>query len=158
MAKPKYIGQNQDHDGNELRNFVLWLLTTAQTITKLIKTGHIGYDTQKDKVVVKTSTDLKELAFRESQIEKTSSFTVDSTYDRAEVFISSATPVTVTVNAVSNDFQCQFINIGAGSATFSAGTGTLSTPDGTILAQNKVSTLIKRNASGTIYLKGELTS
>ena len=158
MAKTKYIGQHENHDGLEIRNFLLWLLTTAQVVAKVITTGHIAFNTTKDRVVVKTSDAVRELAYIEQQHEVNANVTIDDTYDRSEVFISSSTPVTITVNTVSDDFQCQFFNIGAGSATFTAGTATLSTPDGTILAQNKVSTLIKRNLNSTVYLKGELTS
>lgn len=155
--KPYGIDLDVDHGGNELRNFVLWLLTTAQTITKLIKTGHVGYDTQKDRLVVKTSTGLKELAFRESQSEKSASFTLDSTYDRAEVFIASASAVTITVDTLPDGFQCQFYNIGPAPVNFVAGTATINTPDGYILNQDKVSTVIKRTLTSQVYIKGELT-
>lgn len=91
------------------------------------------------------------------QKEITSSYSIEDADNKHTIFINSATPVTITFNALTiPNFECSFYNLGAGSVTFADGTAVVGYPDGTVLATNKVCALL-RVLSTTIYkLKGEL--
>lgn len=158
MAKTRKIGQNQDHGGNELRNFVLWLRTTAQLGAALVKNGMMAFDSTTQKVVVLSDDTLHEVLYKETQIEKTLSFTIASTDDRNLLWLSISAGGTVTIDTLPDDFYCEFYNAGAAPVSFVAGTATVNFPDGYILEQNKICTVMKRNSNAQIYVKGELTS
>lgn len=158
MAKPKYIGQNEDHDGNEIRNFVLWLLTSAQALLKTFKVGQVYFDTDKEKVCVKVTDEVRELVYKEQQKEITSAYTILAADDRKLIWITSNTGFEITVNELPDDFYCEFYNAGSGSINFISGTATTNFPEGYILAPDKYCTILKRNSTETVYLIGNLTS
>jgi len=73
------------------------------------------------------------------------------------IFFNSATAITVTLNTLTvANFECSFYNLGVGSVTFQSGTATLSMPDGTTLETDKVCAIIRKLATTTYKLKGEL--
>jgi len=88
----------------------------------------------------------------------TATYTILPEDNRQTIFFNNATGITVTVdNTLPSNFSCDFYNLGVGSVTFVAGTATLGTPDGTVLATDKVAALIKFMANNNHKLKGELT-
>jgi len=159
MANIKYIGQDVDHDGNAVRNFVLWLLTTANVALKVIKEGMIAFDTQRNVVVIHDGTSVRDLVYKETQEEVTDDYTPQSSDYRGLVIINKGTAVTITVDDIDIDgYYCELFNVGAGPVTISAGTATVNFPDGSILETNKVCTIFKRDSNGEYYVKGELTT
>jgi hypothetical protein len=158
-ATPNKVGRSQDYDGNILMNWVLWVLTSIQSTALLVKTGMMAYDSDKDKVVVKTSTAVRELLFREQEIEQDLGFDVLPSDDRKLNWITTTEGLNVTINNdLPDGFYSEYYNCGPGTVSFYAGTlTTVNFPDGYVLAADKICTVFKR-ANGTVYLKGELTT
>ena len=158
MAKISYVALNEDHDGLEIRNFKLWLMTTAQSVVRLVASGLIGFDTDKQKVVVYADGAVKELTFLEDQKEITDDYTILTSDNRACVFINTGIGKEITIDTLPDDFYCELFNVGINSVTIAAGTATVQFPDGYILEAGKYCTLLVRNSTGVVYVKGELTS
>lgn len=156
MAKEKNIGQNTNHDGNEIRNFVLWLMTTIQSAAKLLKVGQLGFDTQKEVVLVKTTSEIRELVYREKQKEVGANYTILPADDRSLIFLTAGVTITID-NTLPDGFYCEICSL-VGPSEFHSGTATVNYPNGYILGSNKVATLLKRNSNSNYYLFGELES
>lgn len=88
---------------------------------------------------------------------------VDDTYtvvagdSKYTIFLNKATAFNVTIDTIAvANFECDFINIGAGTVTFVDGTANLNYPDGLVLAPNRVCALMKFLNNNEYWLKGEL--
>lgn len=151
----KGIDRNLNLGGNQLKNFVIWLRTTAQMATSLLSTGAAAYDTDKDMVSVKTSGDIRDLQFAEKQIVATTDIVLTDDYNGALVFTEQACSSVDVSTGLADGFTCQFMNGTDTEVEFSC-SGTLNAFDGTTLGQGKYCTVFKRNDGDSYYLKGEL--
>lgn len=164
MPEPKNIGFDTDHRGHIISNFVLWPISTVNSLIKLLKAGHIAFDTDKKVPIVRTTaTDtedaIREINLRELEREVTDDYTIIPADDRRTIWASSSTGLNVTVDDTLPDgFYTEIYNAGAGAVNVLAGTATVNFPDGYILQQNKICTIFKRRSNGEFYVKGELTT
>ena len=89
-----------------------------------------------------------------------SGYTLTSLDNNSTIWLSATTGTTGTTITVDDtlpdNFECSFYNDGPQDWDFSGGTGTLSIPDGNILIQDKVCTIIKKGSNNDYKLKGEL--
>lgn len=91
------------------------------------------------------------------QKEISTSYTLLDEDNKYTIFINSATPVTIALNAVTiPNFECSFYNLGTGSVTFVDGTATVGYPDGTVLTTNKICAFLRVIETAIYKLKGEL--
>jgi hypothetical protein len=85
----------------------------------------------------------------------TAVYTVLLTDNGRTKILNSATDTTITIDAtLLTNFSCSFSNLGAGLVTFVNGTSTGTFPDGTVLVQDSLCTLLV--LEGNYRLKGEL--
>lgn len=151
----KGIDRNVNFGGNQLKNFVLWLRTTAQAAANLLITGAMAYDTDKDVVSVKTSGDIRDLQYAEKQIVATTDIVLMDAYNGALVFTEQACMNVTISTGLADGFTCQFMNGTDQEVEFSCD-GSLTAYDGTTLGLGKYCTVFKRNDDDSYYLKGEM--
>lgn len=90
------------------------------------------------------------------QKEISTTYTMATGDDRYTIFLNGTFTITVDLG-LGDNFECDFINVGAGNITFAQGTVTTwNAPDGLVLYPNKVCALIKRLSNEDVWLKGEL--
>jgi len=88
------------------------------------------------------------------QREVTASTVIFNEDNKFTLIFNSPTAITVTVNTLTvANFECYFLNLGAGTVTFVAGTGTLLMPDGTQLTTNRYGFLIRKLALNNYTFK-----
>ena len=94
---------------------------------------------------------------KRSQSEIVASYTVTPSDNTRTIWINSATDINITIDdTLPENFECYFYNINTGTATFVAGTGVIDTPDGTVLIEDKVCMLIKKENTNDFKIKGQL--
>ncbi|WP_034039770.1 hypothetical protein [Wocania ichthyoenteri] len=92
------------------------------------------------------------------QKEVNDNYTLSASDNNFHIWLNKATAFNVTVNNnLPSNFECYFYNIGVGDVVFVSGTGTIKTPDGTILKTDKVCTLVKKSNTNNHIIKGELS-
>ena len=90
--------------------------------------------------------------------EITSSYTLAPEDNGMTIWIASTGNIGITVpTGLPDNFECEFINTVNFDVTFVQGVGNLLiSPDGTVLKQNRVATVLKRMTQEQYWLKGEL--
>ena len=153
----KGIDRSVNFGGFQLKNFLVWLRTTAEAVAGLLSTGAMAFDTDKDFLSVKTSGDIRDIEYAEKQVTVVTDFTVLPEHNRCLIFLDDNVTAISVEDTLPDGFYCQFYNINGNNIVFQAVDCTLNTPDGTTLVLDKYCTLFKYNTTGEYYLKGELS-